>query len=301
MRTVRALLFIFFVTFVYFSCKVSEETRVRNVSIDFLTALNKKDYQKAMKMGTPATKQMLKIMESFGSLADLSNTKEEEKTLNIQNFSCRIHNDSAHCIYMNHFKDESLNLVKVKGNWLVDMKKEDPSESAKKTAYEDSLKYAQSIYDDSIAAVREKDDTEQDTATYFDFTLAEMKNLNGSASLTFILNNRSDYSVTHLWVCLYISDKNGKLIQKKDLMFDNVLNNIIPEGDSVAQINWQKTSIVLDKVNVQNIGEIFVLPIRVVVKPEMDEYDYGYSNLVEFVKKFTKFKNLSFQEVGLTY
>jgi hypothetical protein len=295
------LLFIIFITFLYFSCRVSEETRVRKVSIDFLTALNKKDYQKAMKMGTPATKQMLKIMESFGSLADLSNTKEEEKTLNIQNFSCRIHNDSAHCIYMNHFKDESLNLVKVKGNWLVDMKKEDPSEASKKTAYEDSLKYAQYIYDDSIAAVREEDGVEPDTTSYFDFTLADMKNLNGSASLTFMLNNRSDYSVTHLWVCLYISDKNGKLIQKKDLMFDNVLNNEIPEGDSVAQINWQKTTIVLDKVNAQSIGEIFVLPIRVVVKPEMEEYDYGYYNMVDFMKNYTKFKKFTLQEVSITY
>ncbi|MEI6124234.1 MAG: hypothetical protein WCQ95_11480 [Bacteroidota bacterium] len=281
------------------SCKVNEEAQVKKVSIDFLTSLNNKNYDNAKKLATTSTAQMLDMLAAFDKIIpDTGRTTP----MDIKFVSCNINNDIAHCSYTNRGKQAEITLMKIKGKWLVDMKKEDAQSNSdsKKTAQEDSIKAAEEAYQDSISYANDRLDEASDTVTYFDFCLTEMKNQSGSVSVSFILNNRSEHDITHLWFCLYFSDSTGKFIQKKDLMFDKIPKYEIPEGDSVSHGNWQKVTMILEKTNADNIGEIYITPIRQNMQPDFSEdYEYGYFN--DFLKYYTKFKNITGKKVIFTY
>lgn len=95
------------------------------VAEKFLNHLNKKEYAECKKMGTENTKQMIDMMESFAGM----NKKEEAKEVKIENLKCETTEDKAKCTYTAEGKDETIELVKQDGNWLVDMKKEGTGEN----------------------------------------------------------------------------------------------------------------------------------------------------------------------------
>lgn len=90
------------------------------VAEKFLNHLNKKEYAEAKKLGTEQTKQMLDMMESFSGMGN----KTEAKEVKIENLKCETTEDKAKCTYTAEGKNETIDLVKQDGNWLVDMKKE---------------------------------------------------------------------------------------------------------------------------------------------------------------------------------
>jgi|WetSurMetagenome_2_1015567.scaffolds.fasta_scaffold67513_3 hypothetical protein len=300
MKKIISLFLITLITTGLFSCKVNEEAKVRKVTKDFLIYLNKQDYENAKKLGTRATGQMLDMMEAFGNLGGSETTSTEN--LEIEILYCNIKNDSAICGYTTNGKEEKVELVKIKDKWLVDMKKEVPStEESQQAAYADSVAAVQAAYDDSVYYATYQEDYQPDTMTYFDFCLTDMHNQSTSGSFTFMLNNRSEYDIHHLWVTLYFTDKDGKFIQKKDVMFDNVLKYYIPEGDSVSYGNWQEAAVTLEKVNVDNISEIFIFPFRVNMQTEVYDNMYDGQDLYDIVKNYTNFKNSTGKEVKITF
>ncbi len=104
------------------------------VAETFLGHLNKKEYAEAKKLGTENTKQMLDMMESVGSMG----AKAEAKDVKIENLKCTTEADKAKCTYKAEGKDETIDLVKQDGNWLVDMKKEGGDQTAPSTTPVDS-------------------------------------------------------------------------------------------------------------------------------------------------------------------
>jgi hypothetical protein len=95
------------------------------VAEKFLGHLNKKEYAEAKKLGTENTKQMLDMMESFAGM----DKKAEVKDVKIENLKCETTEDKAKCTYTAEAKEETIELVKQDGNWLVDMKKEGNGET----------------------------------------------------------------------------------------------------------------------------------------------------------------------------
>ena len=106
------------------------------VAEKFLGHLNKKEYAEAKKLGTENTKQMLDMMESFSGMD--KDKKAEVKDVKIENLKCETTDDKAKCTYTAEAKEETINLVKQDGNWLVDMKKEGNGETPPTTAPTDS-------------------------------------------------------------------------------------------------------------------------------------------------------------------
>jgi hypothetical protein len=92
------------------------------VAEKFLGHLNKKEYAEAKKMGTENTKQMLDMMESFSGAAGAKTT--EAKDVKIENLKCDTQAEKSKCTYTAEGKEQTIDLVKQDGNWLVDMKKE---------------------------------------------------------------------------------------------------------------------------------------------------------------------------------
>ncbi|MEI6853551.1 MAG: hypothetical protein WCL06_11935, partial [Bacteroidota bacterium] len=104
------------------------------VAEKFLGHLNKKEYAEAKKLGTENTKQMLDMMESFSGM----DKKAEVKDVKIENLKCETTEDKAKCTYTAEAKEETIDLVKQDGNWLVDMKKEGNGETPPTTPTTDS-------------------------------------------------------------------------------------------------------------------------------------------------------------------
>ena len=106
------------------------------VAEKFLGHLNKKEYAEAKKLGTENTKQMLDMMESFSGMD--KDKKAEVKDVKIENLKCETTDDKAKCTYTAEAKEQTIDLVKQDGNWLVDMKKEGNGENPPTTPPADS-------------------------------------------------------------------------------------------------------------------------------------------------------------------
>ncbi len=90
------------------------------VATTFLGHLNKKEYAKAKELGTDQTKEYLATLESFDSFGG----EQDKKEVKIENMKCNTTEDKANCTYLGDGKEETIDLVKKDGKWLVDMKKE---------------------------------------------------------------------------------------------------------------------------------------------------------------------------------
>ncbi|HNW90581.1 MAG TPA: TonB family protein [Bacteroidales bacterium] len=89
------------------------------VAKKYLNHINKKEFAEAKKFATEETCQLLDMMASFSGVGT-----QEEKEAKIENLKCETNEESSVCKYLVDGKEESIDLVKKNGKWLVDQKKE---------------------------------------------------------------------------------------------------------------------------------------------------------------------------------
>ncbi len=299
MKKLFALLIAAMMVVFLFSCKVNEEAQIKKVAKDYLIYLNSENYEEAMKLSTKETGEILEVLKSFASMDETPPKQASE--IHIEILSCTIHNDSASCQYLNEGKEQQISLVKIKSKWLVDMSKESGPSDPLQLARADSIAAAEAAVQDSIAAVEYAQQQVEDTITYFDFCIADLVDQNGSALITLKINNRTTYNIKHLWLSVYFSDKSGKFIVKKDVMFDNISKYYIPDGDSVSYGNWQSVQFTLDKVIAENIGELYLNLIRVEAKTDTDENAFYEEDIYWLLKDYTNFKNSTGKDIKITF
>jgi hypothetical protein len=94
----------------------------KEVATKFLTELNSANYDAASAYGTQATKDMLNMIKTFAG------DQKPEKAPTFTISDVKEEGDTATVTYRTEGTDadETLDLVKADGKWLVDMKKEDP-------------------------------------------------------------------------------------------------------------------------------------------------------------------------------
>ena len=108
----------------------------------YLNFLAEGNYDEASKLGTEDTKQMLNFLKS------LSGGQKPEKVNEVKDVKCTVGEDgeTAECTYCCNEEggDDKIDMKKIEGNWLVDMKKENPMEGMNfeedmEGAFEDSI------------------------------------------------------------------------------------------------------------------------------------------------------------------
>ncbi len=119
LKTLAVLLTVIFMA----SCGSSDDPK--GVAEDFLKALGKQDYEKAKELSTEKTKSMLTLIESMAKMAkENGEVAEPDKMPDFEMGKCEVDGDKAVCHYTADGKEEKINLVKVDGDWKVDMNKE---------------------------------------------------------------------------------------------------------------------------------------------------------------------------------
>ncbi len=98
----------------------------KSVAIAFLNARNSMDYENAKKYGTAETGKMIDMMSSFSSMIPDS-MKNEAKKIKVDIKDVKEEGDKATVVYSESIKpgDQTLNMVKKDGKWLVNMSKDD--------------------------------------------------------------------------------------------------------------------------------------------------------------------------------
>jgi len=98
----------------------------KDVAQKFLNALAKMDYEGAKKYGTPETGKMLDMLSSFSSMMPDS-VKNKAKDVKVDIKNVKEEGDKCEVVYKNSEKEEeqTLNLVKKDGKWLVNMTKDE--------------------------------------------------------------------------------------------------------------------------------------------------------------------------------
>lgn len=90
----------------------------------YLKLLAEGNYDEAAKLGTEDTKNMLNLIKTFSA------GQKPEKQNEVKNVKCTVAEDgsTADCTYCcnDQGSDDKITMKKVDGNWLVDMKKENP-------------------------------------------------------------------------------------------------------------------------------------------------------------------------------
>lgn len=117
MKTLAKVLGVLVVLAMFASCAKKGPEQVAE---KFLTHLNKLEFAEAKKYATESTQKMLDLLSQFPN--------QEAKEVKIENLKCTEEGDKARCTYTVDGKEESIDLVKVDGKWLVDMQKEMPIE-----------------------------------------------------------------------------------------------------------------------------------------------------------------------------
>jgi hypothetical protein len=118
----RALLSLAIATLIA-ACGGGAASTPTQVAEQYLTALNKQDFDAAKKLGTEKTAQMLDMMAPMMKM--MGDAAKQESGFKILNEA--IEGEKATVTYRSEGKDadETLNLIQKDGKWLVDMAKED--------------------------------------------------------------------------------------------------------------------------------------------------------------------------------
>ena len=97
-----------------------------SVAEDFLVALGTQDYEKARELGTERTAQLVSLVQGMADMA-----KKDGEDVDVDNMpdieftNTEIDGDKATCFYTSADGEEKkINLLKVDGEWKVDMTKE---------------------------------------------------------------------------------------------------------------------------------------------------------------------------------
>jgi hypothetical protein len=290
MRSAITYLLIGFFAITLFSCKTNQETTIRKITRVFLVDLNNEDYINAKKLVTESGKGALEMLESIKKLG--LDSIEHKSENDFETTGCTIRGDTATCYYSENGKERHVELVKVKGKWLIDFKKEQ--------AFPTPAGNPQQEVADSLAAVDYNVEQYNDTATLFDLCLTDMQNNGNFTSVTFMLNNRSAYNIEHLWLKAYFSDTHGNFLQEDDLMFNNIPRKLTEGSDSNPYPDPAsgRVNLMLERVNPNNIGEIFLYPMRTAM--EEDFYNY-YSVEPTSLKKIIKIRNSTPYRITVTF
>jgi len=123
MKKVFSLVIAAIVVIAFASCGDKANTP-EAVATKYLNHLNKKEFDDAKKIATEETGQMLDMMKSFSGVGGTQEVKEKK----IENMKCETTEDKSVCKYTADGKEESIDLVKKDGKWLVDQKKEGTGE-----------------------------------------------------------------------------------------------------------------------------------------------------------------------------
>ncbi|MCK9611474.1 MAG: hypothetical protein PHR81_02885 [Bacteroidales bacterium] len=123
MKKVLSLVIAAIVVVAISSCGGKKDTP-EAVAEKYLNHLNKKEFAEAKKLATEETGQMLDMMQSFSGVGGAQEVKE----VKIENLKCETTEDKSACKYTADGKEETLDLVKKDGKWLVEQKKEGTGE-----------------------------------------------------------------------------------------------------------------------------------------------------------------------------
>ncbi len=112
------------ISFAIMSC--GSKSNPKDVSQNFLNALTKMDYESAKKYGTPETGKILDMLSSFSSMMPDS-VKNKAKDVKVEIKNVKEEGDKCVVTYKNSEKneDQTLNLIKKDGKWLVNMTKDE--------------------------------------------------------------------------------------------------------------------------------------------------------------------------------
>ncbi|MCD4793044.1 MAG: DUF4878 domain-containing protein [Bacteroidales bacterium] len=122
MKKLMSIGFVLLFSFFMVSCGGSSDNP-QDVAKNFMEALTDQDYDKAKDLGTENTIMMIGMIESMASMAPEG--EEAEDMGEITWGETEIDGDKATCFYSTPDKaDQQVDLLKVDGDWKVDMKKE---------------------------------------------------------------------------------------------------------------------------------------------------------------------------------
>jgi len=300
-----SLLILISTLFAFNACKVNQQHAASKVAEEFLDNLNNKKFAKAKKLCTEETAANIDMMQT---MANMSNENKPAPVMS--NMFCNVDGDKATFQYTENGMQKQLELVKIKGKWLVVMKKETPDMNTNNNS---NSEQEQRFADSAAVVERNLNNNNQyqgnntfnqglDTVTYFDLGILSMNDLSGNAHIKFNIVNRSDWNIKHFWLETYISDKAGKFLQKDELMFDGIMNNKmlnnISNVDAVLEKN--KIELILKNTKTEDIGEVFLLPVRIQLDQSSDQgipFDIGVHN----VAKRIILRNDSSYKVNITF
>ena len=124
MKKLMSIGFVLLFSFFMVSCGGSSDNP-QDVAKEFMTALGDQDYDTAKDLGTENTVMMIGMIESMASMAPEGEADTTGDMGEITWGETEIDGDKATCFYSTPDKEgEKVELVKVDGDWKVDMKKE---------------------------------------------------------------------------------------------------------------------------------------------------------------------------------
>jgi regulatory protein YycI of two-component signal transduction system YycFG len=121
-----SIIFIILLLILTTSCSIFQKKNTPEyVSKQFLTNFQKLNFDEASKYGTENTKMMIAFFKNIIGMmpADKRDSLQIPKT-NVDIKKCHIYGNTAKCVYIANDKLDTLDLLKVDGKWLVDLKKE---------------------------------------------------------------------------------------------------------------------------------------------------------------------------------
>jgi hypothetical protein len=132
LKNIIRLILFFLVLFSVFGCKTSvcsKKNTPASVSELFFGYLKNQEYDKAKELGTDHTKKLINAVQYLSELgAGVNILRDNKKELS----GCEITGDEAVCTYKTFSgPDQKVYLVKVKGKWLVDLRKDADGEKNK--------------------------------------------------------------------------------------------------------------------------------------------------------------------------
>ena len=121
LRTILALLFfVFLVSCQLFKGKTNTPEYVSQI---FLEHIQRLEFEEAKALATEETKMMLTFFANITELVPDSQRIPAAET-DVVVHECIIQGETAQCSYTANGKDQTIDLIKEDGKWLVDMKKE---------------------------------------------------------------------------------------------------------------------------------------------------------------------------------
>lgn len=108
------------------SCRflgIEKKNTPEYVTKQFLIHFQKLEFDEASKYGTENTKMTLRLFKSLSSMVPDS-TKSQNNFSDAEIQKCTIEGNTALCKYTANGKEETIDLIRQDGNWLVDLKKE---------------------------------------------------------------------------------------------------------------------------------------------------------------------------------